>query len=130
MICDMKLWKVTIKTYVFGTHRYVLFVLANTESEMLNTVNQYPAVGRDIDAEIESYTEIDLTDYKISKRTNYQNANFSIVFEKKFRNDYEGVKAYDEYEHIISASKIYAATCASMPHLIPVANFKINDIFI
>lgn len=57
----MKLWKVTIKTYVFGIHRYVLFVLANTESEMLNTVNQYPVVRRDIDAEIESYTEIDLT---------------------------------------------------------------------
>lgn len=73
--------------------------------------------------------EIDLTDYKVSKRTNYKNAERSIVFEKKFRNDYEGVKAYEEYEHIISASKIYAATCASMPHLIPVANFKINDVF-
>lgn len=62
MICDMKLWKVTIKTYIFGIHRYVLFVLANTESEMLNTVNHYPVVSRDIDAEIESYAEIDLTD--------------------------------------------------------------------
>lgn len=62
MICDMKLWKVTIKTYVFGIHRYVLFVLANTESEMLNTVNQYPVVRRDIDAEIESYVEVDLAD--------------------------------------------------------------------
>lgn len=57
----MKLWKVTIKTYVFGIHRYVLFVLANTESEMLNTVEKYPGVERDSDAEIESYTEIDLT---------------------------------------------------------------------
>lgn len=57
----MKLWKVTIKTYVFGIHRYVLFVLANTESEMLRTVNQYPMVRKDEDAEIESYTEIDLT---------------------------------------------------------------------
>ena len=62
MIYDMKLWKVTIKTYVFGIHRYKLFVLANTESEMLNTVEQYPVVRRDIDAEIESYAEIDLTD--------------------------------------------------------------------
>lgn len=58
----MKLWKVTIKTYVFGIHRYVLFVLANTESEMLNAVEKYPIVERDSDAEIESYTEIDLTD--------------------------------------------------------------------
>lgn len=58
----MKLWKVTIKTYVFGIHRYTLFVLSNTESEMLNTVKQYPVVRRDIDAEIENYAEIDLTD--------------------------------------------------------------------
>ena len=42
--------------------------------------------------------EIDLTDYKISKRTNYQNANFSIVFEKKFKSDSEGRKMYEEYK--------------------------------
>ena len=58
----MKLWKVTIKTYLFGIRRYVLFVLAMTENEMLNTVNQYPIVRKDDDAEIESYEEVDLTD--------------------------------------------------------------------
>lgn len=58
----MRLWKVTIKTYIFGIQRYVLFVLANTESGMLNTVKQYPIVRKDEDAEIESYEQIDLTD--------------------------------------------------------------------
>jgi len=58
----MKLWKVTIKTYLFGIQRNVLFVLANKESEMLNTVRQYPIVRKDDDAEIESYEEIDLDD--------------------------------------------------------------------
>lgn len=74
-------------------------------------------------------TEIDLTDYKISKRTNYQNANFSIVFEKKFKSDSEGRKMYEEYEKIIESTKMYSSGGGSMPHLIPVANFKINDIF-
>lgn len=73
--------------------------------------------------------EIDLTDYKISKRTNYQNADFSIVFEKKFKSDSEGRKMYEEYEKIISSSKIYAAGYGSIPYLIAVANFKINDVF-
>ena len=58
----MKLYKVTIKTYIFGIQRYVLFVLANTESKMLNTVKQHPIVRKDEDAEIESYEQIDLTD--------------------------------------------------------------------
>ena len=56
------LWKVKIKTYYFGIRHYELFVLANTESEMINTVKQYPIVRKDDDAEIESYEEIDLTD--------------------------------------------------------------------
>lgn len=58
----MKLYKVTIKTYIFGIQRYVLFVLANTESGMLNTVKQYPIVRKDDDAEIENYEEINLDD--------------------------------------------------------------------
>lgn len=58
----MKLWKVRIKTYYFGIKYYELFVLADTESNMLRTVNQYPAVRKDEDAEIESYERIDLTD--------------------------------------------------------------------
>lgn len=58
----MKLWKVKIKTYYFGIHYYVLFVLSDTESNMLRTVNQYPMVRKDEDAEIESYERIDLTD--------------------------------------------------------------------
>ena len=60
----MRLYKVTIKTYIFGIQRYVLFVLANTESGMINTVKQYPIVRKDEDAEIESYEQIDLTDEK------------------------------------------------------------------
>lgn len=58
----MRLWKVTIKTYIFGIRYYDLFVLADTESGMLNTVKQYPIVRKDDNAEIESYEQIDLTD--------------------------------------------------------------------
>lgn len=58
----MKLWKVRIKTYHFGIYYYNLFVLADTESNMLSTVNSYPMVRHDEDAEIESYEQIDLTD--------------------------------------------------------------------
>lgn len=58
----MKLWKVIIKTYYFGIRRYELFVLANTESAMIKTVNQHPTVRKDEDAEIERYQQIDLTD--------------------------------------------------------------------
>lgn len=58
----MKLWRVIIKTYYFGIKYYELFVLADTESAMLRTVNQYPTVRKDEDAEIEHYEQIDLTD--------------------------------------------------------------------
>lgn len=58
----MKLYKVRIKTYYFGIRYYELFVLADTESNMLRTVNSYPMIRKDDDAEIESYEEIDLTD--------------------------------------------------------------------
>lgn len=58
----MKLWKVRIKTYYFGIRYYELLVLADTESNMLRTVNSYPLIRKDEDAEIESYEEIDLTD--------------------------------------------------------------------
>lgn len=58
----MKLYKVRIKTYYFGIHYYELYVLADTESNMLRTVNLHPIVRKDDDAEIESYEEIDLTD--------------------------------------------------------------------
>jgi hypothetical protein len=58
----MKLWKVRIKTYHFGIYYYNLFVLADTESNMLRTVNSYSMVRHDEDAEIESYEQIDLTD--------------------------------------------------------------------
>lgn len=54
----MKLWKVRIKTYYFGIRYYELFVLSDTESNMLRTVNQHPMVRK---AEIENYEEIDLT---------------------------------------------------------------------
>jgi hypothetical protein len=58
----MKLYKVRIKTYYLGNHYYELFVLADTESAMLRTVNQHPMVRKDEDAEVESYEQIDLTD--------------------------------------------------------------------
>lgn len=42
----MKLWKVRIKTYYFGIRYYEVFVLADTESAMLRTVNQHPIVKK------------------------------------------------------------------------------------
>lgn len=58
----MKLWKVHIKTYLFGIRYYDLFVLSDTESNMLRTVYNYPAYNKDEDAEIAEYKEIDLND--------------------------------------------------------------------
>lgn len=58
----MKLWKIRIKTYYFGIHYYELFVLADTQINMLKIVYSHPLVRKDEDAEIESYEEIDLTD--------------------------------------------------------------------
>lgn len=58
----MKLWKVRIKTYLFGIRYYELFVLSDTESNMFRTVNQHPTVRKDEDAEIDSYKQIDLND--------------------------------------------------------------------
>lgn len=58
----MKLYKVKIKTYYFGIRYYVLYVLADTENNMLCTVNSHPAVRKDEDAVVESYEQIDLTD--------------------------------------------------------------------
>lgn len=58
----MKLWKVRIKTYYFGIRYYEVFVLADTESAMLRTVNQHPMVKKDEDADIDNYEQIDLTD--------------------------------------------------------------------
>ena len=50
----MKLWKVRIKTYYFGIRYYEVFVLADTESAMLRTVNQHPMVKKDEDADIDN----------------------------------------------------------------------------
>ena len=58
----MKLWKVRIKTYYFGIRYYELFVLADTESNMLRTVNSHQMVRKYEDADIDSYEQIDLTD--------------------------------------------------------------------
>lgn len=58
----MKLWKVHIKTYYFGVCYYDLFVLADTESNMLRTVYSHPAYHKDEDAEIVEFEEIDLND--------------------------------------------------------------------
>ena len=54
----MRLWKVHIRTYLFGIRYYDLFVLADTESNMLRTVYEYPTYRKDEDAEIVSYEEI------------------------------------------------------------------------
>lgn len=54
----MRLWKVHIRTYLFGIRYYDLFVLADTESNMLRTVYDYPTYRKDEDAEIVSYEEI------------------------------------------------------------------------
>ena len=56
----MRLWKVHIKTYKFGIYYYDLFVLADTESNMLRTVYNHPTYRNDSDAEIVKYEEIDL----------------------------------------------------------------------
>lgn len=58
----MRLWKVKIKTYYYGVRYYELFVLTDTESNMLRTVDIHPLIRKDEDAEIESYEEIDLMD--------------------------------------------------------------------
>lgn len=58
----MRLWKVHIKTYYFGIQYYNLFILADTESNMLRTVYNYPAYCKDEDSEIVDYKEIDLSD--------------------------------------------------------------------
>ena len=58
----MRLWKVHIKTYHFGIVYYDLFVLANSESDMLRTVCKHPSYYKDEDAEIVEYKEIDLND--------------------------------------------------------------------
>ena len=58
----MRLWKVHIKTYYFGIIYYDLFVLADTESNMLMAVYKYPVYRKDEDSEIVEYKEIDLDD--------------------------------------------------------------------
>ena len=58
----MRLWKVHIKTYKFGNYYYDLYVLADTESNMLRTVCNYPSYKNDEDSEIVTYEEINLND--------------------------------------------------------------------
>lgn len=58
----MKLWKVHIKTYHYGIIYYDLFVLADTESNMLRTVSKHPSYIDDEDAEIVKYKEINVND--------------------------------------------------------------------
>ena len=57
----MRLWKVHIKTYNFGISYYNLFVLADTDTNMLKTVYNHPSYRKDEDAEIMGYREVDLT---------------------------------------------------------------------
>lgn len=60
----MKLWKVHIRTYIFGIRYYDLFVLSDTESNMLRTVYNHPTYRKDDDAKIVEYKEIDLNDFE------------------------------------------------------------------
>lgn len=60
----MRLWKVHIKTYHFGISYYDLFVLADTEDNMLFTVYTHPSYSNDGDAEIVTYEEVDLDNSK------------------------------------------------------------------
>lgn len=56
----MRLWKVHIKTYHFGILYYDLFVLADSESNMLRTVYHHLSYKKDEDAEIVKCEEVDL----------------------------------------------------------------------
>lgn len=56
----MRLWKVHVKTYYFGIMYYDLYVVADSESNMLRTVYQHAMYRKDEDAEIDKYEEIDL----------------------------------------------------------------------
>lgn len=58
----MRLWKIHIRTYLFGVHYYDLFVLANNESNMLRTVYNHPLYRNDEDSEIMNCEEINLND--------------------------------------------------------------------
>lgn len=58
----MNLWKVHIKTYKFGIYYYDLYVLADTESNMLRTVYNHPSYKNDEDSEIVTYEYIYLND--------------------------------------------------------------------
>ena len=58
----MRLWKVHIKTYYFGVKYYDMFVLSDTESNMLRTVYKHPVYRKDEDAEVVKYEEVDLND--------------------------------------------------------------------
>jgi len=58
----MRLWKVHIKTYKFGNYYYDLYILADTESNMLRTVYNHPSYKNDEDSEIVTYEEISLND--------------------------------------------------------------------
>ena len=57
----IKLWKVHIKTYYFGVYYYDLFVLSDTESNMLRTIHKHLTYHNDEDAEIVKYEEVDLS---------------------------------------------------------------------
>lgn len=59
----MRLWKVHIRTYRFGIIYYDLFVLADTESDMVRTVYKHPSYSNDEDAEIVSYKEVDFNNH-------------------------------------------------------------------
>ena len=57
----MKLWKVTVKTYYFGTSHYILLVVAESKEEAIQEVYKYPKYNKDEDAEIDSVEEIDIS---------------------------------------------------------------------
>ena len=64
----MRLWKVHIRTYLFGIRYYDLFVLSDTESNMLRTVYKHPVYRKDEDAEVVKYEEVDLNQFGGQRR--------------------------------------------------------------
>ena len=60
----MRLWKVHIRTYHYGIYYYDMFVLADSESNMLRTIYSHPAYKKDENAEIAHYDEIVLNNFE------------------------------------------------------------------
>ena len=60
----MRLWKVEIREYYFEISYYNLFVLSDTEKNMLRTVHQHFITNcKDVESKIIKYEEINLKEH-------------------------------------------------------------------